>query len=325
MLRFGPLPRDCGLIAQGVVFDPLSAGLAIGSAVLTGASALTSASGTIAAGEATQYASLMKARTALEGSELVADAQQKGGELQADFYEKSGELAAQAQETGSGLVSKAQREGGRLADEAAEFQAGQADRQARTVRALAQRSAEERRRDTKAALATLRARAASSGGGATDQTILALEGDIAKRGEYLALSDMFAGEEQARGFEDVAKGLRFTGKAQRYGTGLQADATEFAGRSGAETSRWTSKSMADITRWKSTSEALATRVGGFRSAEASMFAGDAAMDAAETSALGTILGGAGSIFKSFSGMGLGSGGGNAFLPSGAFLRNEWGW
>jgi hypothetical protein len=62
---------------------------------------------------------------------------------------------------------------------------------------------------------TLQANAAASGGGAADPTVIGLGQDIAGRGEYQSLMDMYTGENRARGIEDQAIGSRLTGDAQQ--------------------------------------------------------------------------------------------------------------
>ena len=95
------------------------------------------------------------------------------------------------------------------------YRAKQEEMAATESRASAQRSAFEQRRKGKFLLSTLQARAAASGGGADDETVLDLAGDIAGRSEYDALFDMYRGENRARGYQDAAVGSRMTGDAAR--------------------------------------------------------------------------------------------------------------
>jgi hypothetical protein len=91
-----------------------------------------------------------------------------------------------------------------------EFRATQEDQAAQESRASSQRDALEKTRQARLLLSTLQARAASGGGGASDPTILNLAGNIGGRGEYEALTDMFTGEDKARGLEDQASGDRYS-------------------------------------------------------------------------------------------------------------------
>ena len=83
-------------------------------------------------------------------------------------------------------------------------------------RAAAQRTMLEKRRESRFLQSKLQARAAASGGGADDPGVLDLTGDIAQRGEYDALMEMYRGENRARGLEDQATGSRMSGSAALY-------------------------------------------------------------------------------------------------------------
>lgn len=104
---------------------------------------------------------------------------------------------------------------GRSQQQAANYQAAQYTQQAGQQRATAQRAAMEQRRRARLAQSSLQARAAASGAGALDPTVLDLEGNIAGEGEYRALTALYEGEEQARGLENAASVKRFEGKQAR--------------------------------------------------------------------------------------------------------------
>ncbi len=110
---------------------------------------------------------------------------------------------------------KAAEQAGRQAQQAREFEALQQEQAAQESRAAAQRQAIDKRREGQLLLSRLQARAAASGGGADDPTVLDLGGGIAERGEYEALTEMYRGENRARGLEDSAVGSRMTGEALR--------------------------------------------------------------------------------------------------------------
>lgn len=114
---------------------------------------------------------------------------------------------------------------GELAKQGAEFSAKQMEMQAAESRASGQRSALEKRRLTALGLSKLQARAAASGGGATDMGVLKLGEGIAGRGEYEALADLFAGENRARGLESGAAAARYEGDARKISSDFAADAT----------------------------------------------------------------------------------------------------
>jgi hypothetical protein len=117
---------------------------------------------------------------------------------------------------GGFMGANAQEEAGRLQEAAANFEAQQLQMAAAESRATAQRQMFERQRLTKLALGTLQTRAAAGGGKATDENVLSLTSEIAGRGEYQALAELYAGENRARGLEDQAAARRYEGKAKAY-------------------------------------------------------------------------------------------------------------
>lgn len=141
---------------------------------------------------------------------------------------------------------KAAQQAGQAGAQSKEFEAKQLEQQAMESRASQQRVAMERRREGVLLNSKMQARAAASGGGADDPTVVNLAQDIAGRSEYGALMEMYKGENRARGLEDQAMGSRMT-------------------------------------------------------ADALIAEGDAKKKAAKMSAIGTIIGGAGSMFRTASG------------------------
>jgi hypothetical protein len=114
---------------------------------------------------------------------------------------------------------------GNAAKVGSDFEAKQLEQQAGESRAAAQRAAMDKRREERYAQSALLARAAASGGGADDAGVVDLAGDIAQRGEYEALAEIFKGESRARGMEDAAFGKRRSGKAAQKGAYLSAAGT----------------------------------------------------------------------------------------------------
>lgn len=119
--------------------------------------------------------------------------------------------------------------GGDLAMAEAKYKSKQLDQQAAESRAVSQREAMEYRRKGKLALSALQARAAASGGGADDPTIVNLASGIAGRSEYQALATSAAGENKARGYEGAADAALASGKAAKKGAKLAAWATILGG------------------------------------------------------------------------------------------------
>lgn len=134
-------------------------------------------------------------------------------------------LALAASIAGGGVSAIGTIASGNAARDAAYFKAAQEDQQANEARAVSQRQAEENRRRAGLATSRIQALSAASGGGASDQSILKLSGDVAGRGEYQALSDLYTGENRARGLEDAAMADRMTGDAQASASKFKAFGT----------------------------------------------------------------------------------------------------
>jgi hypothetical protein len=120
------------------------------------------------------------------------------------------------------LAQAGAAEEGRAAIEPSEYRATQLRQQAQEARAAQQRVALETRRKGGLAQSTLRARAAAGGGGATDNSVLNLTGQIAERTEYQSLLDMYKGENAARGLEDSANAAIYEGKVKERGAQYKA-------------------------------------------------------------------------------------------------------
>jgi hypothetical protein len=122
-------------------------------------------------------------------------------------------VAATVATVGSSVLSGlGQMQAGKAANANAQFQAKQMEQQAGQERAASQRDAIAERRRADIMQSNAQAAAAASGGGATDPTVLNITGNLAKEGEYNALSALFSGEERARGMELQASSTRMMGK-----------------------------------------------------------------------------------------------------------------
>jgi hypothetical protein len=122
-------------------------------------------------------------------------------------------LSGGLQAAGTIMGGNAAADAGSASQQAQYFKATQEDMAAQESRAASQREALDKGRQTTLVLSKLQANAASSGGGASDPGVLSLAGDIAGRGEYESLLDMYKGENRARGLQDEAIGSRLTGDA----------------------------------------------------------------------------------------------------------------
>lgn len=115
--------------------------------------------------------------------------------------------------------------------EANRYQAKIEDQKAMQERAVAQRKGFERQREGKLALSTLQARAAASGAGATDPTVVSLGSDIAGRSEYYRLTEMATGETAARYHEDQAALDRWSANEQSAQAGMAKTGAFFSAAS----------------------------------------------------------------------------------------------
>lgn len=98
---------------------------------------------------------------------------------------------------------------------AAEAQAAEAERRAKEERAAASREAFQRDREAKFTLSRLQARAAGSGGSATDSTVARLAGDIASQGAYQTQSAVYEGAARGQTLEFQADEYRREASAAR--------------------------------------------------------------------------------------------------------------
>lgn len=101
--------------------------------------------------------------------------------------------------------------------------------QAGQTRAAAQAASGYADINTAYALSKARATAAASGGGGADPTVTNIEGQIAARGNYNALSSLYSGEEKARGLENQAALDVYTGEQQKIAGDARASGGMLAG------------------------------------------------------------------------------------------------
>lgn len=118
-----------------------------------------------------------------------------------------GALSAGSTLAGGAYAKKA----GELQKQGADFQAAELEQNAGQAKASAQRTALDTGLKTKLAMSASRARAAGSGVDAGTGSPVNNQGELAERGSYHALMDMFNGESTAAGLADQARGVRFSG------------------------------------------------------------------------------------------------------------------
>lgn len=117
---------------------------------------------------------------------------------------------------------------GRLKQAAANASALQHEYNAAGELGAAQRRMLDTRMKTRMTEATLTARAAGSGFNAGTGSMLTLAGDIAERGEYQALMDVFHGENKMTGLINQAAAERATGEAEAWAGEQAKDASYLA-------------------------------------------------------------------------------------------------
>lgn len=118
-------------------------------------------------------------------------------------------------------------QGGKAQKLAANFQAAQLEAAGKVDNAVAQRKAEEDRRQTRLVQSRARAVGAASGGGIDFD----LAGDIEAEGEYSALTSLWEGVEASKGRKAQAAAARFEGLQARKSGLLKAGKTILSGAS----------------------------------------------------------------------------------------------
>ncbi len=118
---------------------------------------------------------------------------------------------------------------GREAKAQAEYQAKVQEQQADEAYASSQRDAAEKYRKGRIMIGDQRAAIAGAGGDLTDPSVLDIMGDTEAEIDLAARTDIFRGEQQARGYNDAAVNSRITGKNAQKAAFLNAGASLFSG------------------------------------------------------------------------------------------------
>ena len=108
---------------------------------------------------------------------------------------------------------QAARAAGIAQQQAADYQAQELTQQAGQTRAVAEQASINQRTNAAYVLSKVRANAAASGS-ATDPTAVDVAGQVGARGEYNALSEIYTGEEKARGLENQSALDIYTGQQE---------------------------------------------------------------------------------------------------------------
>lgn len=117
------------------------------------------------------------------------------------------------------------KQAGLMQQQNAEYQAKQAESNATQAIAAGQRKAADTNLQTKLAISTARASAGASGVDVGSGSPATAQGELAQRGSYHALMDMFNGQSKATGLENEAAGMRYSGEAAKIGGEMQQKAS----------------------------------------------------------------------------------------------------
>ena len=137
-------------------------------------------------------------------------------------------IAAPLQVVGMGMDAISAYRGGKAAKNEAYSQAAEMEVNAGQEKAYAQRRAIEQRRQAR--LVQSRGLAlAAAGGAADDPSVVRILGDIAGKGEYDAMLELFEGDVAARDLKSQAKATRAAGKEAYRAGRLGAASTSISG------------------------------------------------------------------------------------------------
>ncbi|WAX93612.1 hypothetical protein N7E70_018215 [Aminobacter sp. NyZ550] len=103
--------------------------------------------------------------------------------------------------------------------------------QADEAAAASQRDAMARYREGKHLLSQQQAAIAGSGGNMTDPSVIKIMGDTAERVELAAETDIYKGEQQARGYNDAAKVAGYNAESAMRAARIRAAGNLFSGMS----------------------------------------------------------------------------------------------
>lgn len=126
---------------------------------------------------------------------------------------------------GTLLSAKGQRKQGAAAQWAADIEASQLQRRAKQVKATSQRSAQEADRQGRLQQSRALAVAASSGGGASDPTIMNHMAQLAAESNYRKMISLYEGEEEAFQLEKQAEATKKGGGLARQAGNIGAAGT----------------------------------------------------------------------------------------------------
>lgn len=130
---------------------------------------------------------------------------------------------------GTGISVLGTIQAGREQKAQAEYQAKVQEQQADEAYASAQRDAAEKYRRGRIMMGDQRAAIADAGGDLTDPSVLDIMGDTAAEIDLAARTDIYRGDQQARGYNDAAVNSRISGANAQKASFITAGANLFSG------------------------------------------------------------------------------------------------
>jgi len=130
------------------------------------------------------------------------------------------------------LTAGGKYKAGQDQQQAASYTAQQLRYNAEQENAVAQFSAEEKRRQTRLLMSRALAVAAAGGGSASDPTVLNLMAGIETEGRLAAMADLYEGAARARGLNLEADAREYEGRVASKAARLKASATLLTGAKG---------------------------------------------------------------------------------------------
>lgn len=118
---------------------------------------------------------------------------------------------------------------GREANARAQYEAKVQEQQADEAYSASQRDAAETYRKGQIMLGDQRAAIAGSGGSLTDPSVIDIMGDTGAEIDLAARTDIYKGEQQARGYNDAAVNSRISGKNAQKAAFISAAGDIFSG------------------------------------------------------------------------------------------------
>lgn len=130
---------------------------------------------------------------------------------------------------GTGISVLGTIQAGREAEAQANYQAKVQEMQADEAQAASQRDAAEKYRQGRLMLSQQRAAIAGSGGALDDPSVIDIMADTDAEADLAARTDIYRGEQQARGYNDAAVNSRISGQNARKASYISAAGNLFSG------------------------------------------------------------------------------------------------